>query len=325
MTTSLAIFGPTGSGKSALALDLALALDGEVVNADSMQVYRDLRVLTARPGPAETALVPHRLYGHVDAGQRYSAMAWAQEAAAAAAAAHAAGRLPILVGGTGLYFAALYDGMAPIPDLSPAALAEAGADYAALGPQRFHDLVAEADPDLAARLPPGDRQRLVRALAVARETGRRLSAWQAEPAQPLLPPPALGILLLPSRPALYARCDNRLVAMLAEGALDEVRALAGRGLAPDLPAMKAVGVPHLAAWLRGELDRATALSLAQRDTRRYAKRQTTWLRHRGLARSLAQPLLLSAAPWAPDWPAQAVRLRAAVAAAFPGRAWNVAN
>ncbi|MFC3231507.1 tRNA (adenosine(37)-N6)-dimethylallyltransferase MiaA [Marinibaculum pumilum] len=320
MTASLAIYGPTGSGKSALALDLARRLDGEVVNADSMQVYRDLRLLSARPDEADCRAVPHHLYGHVDGGCRYSAAAWAEEAAATAREIAARDRLPILVGGTGLYLASLYDGLAVIPDVPPVALAAAEARHAALGGERFRALLARVDPELAARLPAGDRQRLVRGLAVAEATGRSLTAWQAEAPVPLLPPPALAVILLPPRAALYARCDARLVAMLAAGALEEVGALCARGLDPDLPVMKAVGVPHFAALLRGESDRATALALAQRDTRRYAKRQMTWARHRGVARSAPAPLFLPSAPWAADWPPQAARLQAALQAVLPDRA-----
>lgn len=297
----LVIFGPTGSGKSELALHLALALGGEVVNADSIQVYRDLSVLSARPGADACAAVPHHLYGHVDGAQAHSAAAWARAAARVCRQVHAAGRLPILVGGTGLYLATLFDGIAALPEIPPAQVAALDQRYCAIGGERFRTELSALDPVLAARLPAGDRQRLVRARAVAEGSGRPLSWWQAQPAEPFLTLPAAGIVLLPPREALYRRCDRRLARMLDAGALEEVRALLARNLPPDLPVMKAVGVPHLARLLRGQADHAQALAAAQRDTRRYAKRQFTWSRHRGIARAVGTVLELPSAPWAEDW------------------------
>lgn len=298
---ALVIFGPTGSGKSELAKHLALALGGEIVNADSIQVYRDLSVLSARPGAEACAAVPHHLYGHVDGARAHSAAAWAEAASRLSRQIHAAGRLPILVGGTGLYLATLFDGIAALPEIPRALTATLDQRYRAVGGERFRMELAALDPVLAARLPAGDRQRLVRARAVAEGSGRPLSWWQAQPAKPFLTLPAAGITLLPPREALYRRCDRRLAWMLDAGALDEVRALLARDLSPDLPVMKAVGVPHLASLLRGQIDRAAALAAAQRDTRRYAKRQFTWSRHRGIARAVGTVLELPSAPWAEDW------------------------
>jgi len=315
----LAVFGPTGSGKSDLAVHLAETLGGEVVNADSIQVYRDLRILSARPDDAACRRVPHHLYGHVDGAVRCSAAAWARTAAATLAGIRAAGRLPILVGGTGLYLATLFDGIAEVPDIPDALLAALGRRYDEIGGGAFHAALAALDPSAAARLPAGDRQRQVRAMAVAEATGRPLSWWQARPGRGGLAWRAAGILLAPGREALYRRCDARLERMLATGALAEVEALLARRLPPDLPVMKAVGVPHLAALLRGEVDPETALAAAQRDTRRYAKRQFTWLRHRGIARSVPDILHLPSAPWAPDWAGQEAGLRRFLSARF-GRA-----
>lgn len=274
----LVVAGPTASGKSALALTLAEAFDGTIINADSMQVYRDLAVLTARPTAAEEVRVPHRLYGMIDAAERCSAGRWRRLALVEIAAARAAGRLPILVGGTGLYLQALLQGLAEIPPV-PAAVREAArALHAALGGDEFRRRLAAYDPESAQRLAPGDTQRLIRAYEVALATGRALSEWQREPAAAA--GDAAAVVLLPPRPALYAACDGRLTAMLAQGAAAEVRALLARDLAPDLPAMKAVGVREIGAWLASACSREAALSAAQQATRRYAKRQVTWLRHR---------------------------------------------
>lgn len=278
-TPVLVVAGPTASGKSALALQLAETLGGVVVNADSMQLYADLRVLTDRPSAADEARVPHRLYGVLDAAERGSAAWWRDAALAEIAAAGAAGRPAILCGGTGLYLRALLDGIADIPPVPPAIAAEAAARHAALGGERFRDELRGLDPAAAERLSPGDGQRLQRAWAVARATGRPLSAWQAD----AVPPPAglafRRVLLFPPRPVSAAAIERRFRAMITAGALDEVRRLAARRLDPGLPAMKALGVPQLAACLQGgaSLDEAVAASVAA--TRQYAKRQRTWFRH----------------------------------------------
>jgi tRNA dimethylallyltransferase len=267
------VAGPTASGKSALALRLAERLGAEVVNADSMQAYRDLRLLTARPTPEEEAQAPHRLYGHVDGAEAYSVGRWLR----AVATLLAEPGPKVVVGGTGLYFRALTVGLAEMPEVPEAARLEASARLDREGEAAFRLALAEQDPEAERRIASGDRQRLVRAGAVLAATGRSLSAWRAQTRPPL--DAYRAVVLDPPRPALYARCDARLRRMLAEGALEEVRALLARGLPPDLPVMKAVGLRELAACLEGALDLGEALALAQRETRRYAKRQLTWFRN----------------------------------------------
>jgi tRNA dimethylallyltransferase len=274
------IAGPTASGKSALALALAEKLDGVVINADSMQVYRDLKIITARPSPAEEARAPHRLYGHVDAAENFSVGRWLIDARAALTEAGRGGRVAIVVGGTGLYFKALTMGLSAIPP-TPADVREAvRARLADEGPQALHAELARRDPATAARLNPGDRTRVARALEVLEATGRPLADWQREGMPPILDPTrATKIFLTPDRAELYRRIDARFDAMLAAGALDEVAALAARGLDPLLPAMKAHGVPWLRRHLAGELSLADAAAEGKKDTRHYAKRQATWFRH----------------------------------------------
>jgi len=272
------IAGPTASGKSALALRLAHLIDGEIVNADALQLYADLRLLTARPSPEETAQAPHHLFGVADAADGWSTGRWARAALAALNEIAARGRPAVVVGGTGLYFRALTHGLAEIPEIPAEARAQAERDYEALGEGAFRDRLAQGDPAAAARIAPGDRQRLVRAWEVLAASGTALSDWQAQ-TRPLL---ATGswrqAALEPPRQALYDRCDARLGAMVEQGALAEVAALAARNLPPDLPAMKAVGLREFAAHLRGETGLDEALDAARRETRRYAKRQSTWLR-----------------------------------------------
>jgi tRNA dimethylallyltransferase len=270
------IAGPTASGKSALALDLAARIGGTIVNADASQVYRDLRVLTARPSPQEEARAPHRLFGHVDAAEPHDAAAWAAEARAVVAEVHAAGGVPILVGGTGLYLRTLLDGIAPVPEIDPAVRAvvramTAGETYAAL---------LGEDPAAAARLRPSDTTRLARALEVVRSTGRPLADWQAETVGGIGDAIRLApLILMPDAGDLAARIDARFLAMMDEGAVEEVEMLLARGLDPMLPAMRAIGVREIAAWRRGETGRDEAVSAAQSASRRYAKRQRTWFRH----------------------------------------------
>ena len=271
--------GPTASGKSPLALALARAHDGVVINADSMQVYRDLAILTARPSPADEAMAPHRLFGFVDAARRCSVGIWLEAARAEAEAASEAGRLPILVGGTGLYLADFLRGLSPMPDVPEAIRATLTRRMEEEGSAALHVELATLDPDSAARLAPGDRQRIQRALEVVVATGEPLSSWQRRPRSGGWSGPALQIWLDPARDALYAACDRRFGAMLEAGALDEVRALAARDLAPELPAMRALGVPELIAHLTGALSLEEAATRARTATRQYAKRQTTWFRH----------------------------------------------
>ena len=278
---ALIVAGPTCSGKSALASGLAGRLDGTVINADAMQCYRELRVITARPTPEEEADVPHRLYGVRPAAEPGDAAWWRGAALAAMAESRAAGRLPILCGGTGLYFSSLVHGIAAIPEVPDAIRADARRKLAESGPRGVHDALAEVDPTTAARLRPTDSQRLARAWEVWLATGIGLAAWQAQPTEPA--PWRFAVLLLdPPREALRAAIAGRFAAMLEQGALEEVRALVALGLDPALPAMRAHGVPELAAQLRGEITLAEAERRAVLATGQYTKRQATWFRHRQL-------------------------------------------
>lgn len=273
----LIVAGPTASGKSTLALTLAEKLDGTIINADSMQVYRDLPILTAQPDAAVQARVPHRLYGEVDAADGYSAGAWRERAVAEIAASRAAGRVPILVGGTGLYFRALLEGLAPTPPISAEVRRATRMLHAELGAAGFHEALRRLDPEAAARLSPGDTQRVTRAYEVAAATGRTLGGWQRDQRRDRKFS-VRAVLLLPPRETLYAACDARFLTMMKRGALDEVRALFDRELNPELPVMRALGVRELAAWLSGETSRENAIAAAQQATRNYAKRQMTWFR-----------------------------------------------
>jgi len=281
----LLIAGPTASGKTALALRAARALDGEIVNADALQLYADLRVLSARPSDEEQGEVPHHLFGVADGADGWSVGRWLRAASPLLADIRARGRTPVVVGGTGLYFKALTEGLAEVPPTPAAVRQSVTSMYDALGEDRFRDLLASADPDAARRIEAGDRMRLSRAMEVLEATGRSLSAWQADTAPALERTAWRAVALIPDREALYARCDARFDAMLAAGALDEVRSLLAKGLDPDLPVMKAVGVRELARHLAGELTLEAAADLARQETRRYAKRQLTWLRNQ-----------------TPDWP-----------------------
>lgn len=270
------IAGPTASGKSTLALRLAERIDGTIINADASQVYADLAILSARPTPAEMARAPHRLFGHIDGAEACSAARWAGEAKAAIVDAHAEGRVPILVGGTGLYVRTLLDGIAPVPEIDPAIRAA----VRALPVEEAYAALAQEDAAAAHRLNPADTTRVARALEVVRSTGRPIAAWQEQReggiggAVDLRP-----LLLLPSRAWLYARCDARFEAMMAAGAADEVRALVARGLPSPLPVMRAIGVRPISAWLAGSIDRDTMAEAVTRATRNYAKRQYTWFAH----------------------------------------------
>ncbi|WP_374472972.1 tRNA (adenosine(37)-N6)-dimethylallyltransferase MiaA [Phenylobacterium sp.] len=272
------IAGPTASGKSALALRLAEATDAEVVNADSMQLYAGLRVLTAAPSPEEQARAPHHLFGTVDPADGWSVGRWLRAATDVLMEIRAQGRDAVVVGGTGLYFRALTQGLAEIPQVPAEVRAQAAADFDLMGESAFRGRLGAHDPAAAIRIAPGDRQRLCRAWEVYAATGVPLTDWQRT-GDPALPAGAWRALALePPREALYARCDARLEAMVREGAVDEVAALLARKLDADLPAMKAVGVREFAAFLRGETSLAEAVARAQMETRRYAKRQTTWMR-----------------------------------------------
>lgn len=276
----LVIGGPTASGKSGLALAFAKRAGGVVINADSMQVYADLRVVTARPSVADEADAPHTLYGVVPASVRMSAARWRELALAEIDRAHAIGLLPIVVGGTGLYLRSLMQGLSDIPDI-PADVRQAAMDLqAAIGSPELHARLAAVDPVTASRLHPTDSQRLIRAWEVFQATGRSISDWQATP--PTDVPTHLSFTTLvvePPRPRLYAQCDQRFLTMLEQGAEAEVAALMAQGLDPVLPAMKALGVPEIAAILSGAMEREPAIIKAQQLTRNYAKRQLTWFRN----------------------------------------------
>jgi len=271
------IAGPTASGKSALAIALAERANGVVINADSAQVYTDLRVLSARPSAEEEARVPHRLFGHVDGAEDYSAARWAAEARGAIAEAHAAGKLPVLVGGTGMYLRTLLDGIAPVPEIDP----EIRAEVRALPVAEAYAALGEADPAAAGRLRASDTTRVARALEVVRSTGKPLARWQAERVGGIGERIDLApLILLPDREWLVERCDRRFAAMLESGAVDEVRALAERADIPEIaPVRLAIGVREIAAWLAGALGRDEAVARAQAATRQYAKRQYTWFRN----------------------------------------------
>lgn len=288
----LIVAGPTASGKSALALSLAEELRGTIINADSMQVYRDLPILTAQPDAAAMASVPHRLFGEIDAADGFSVGAWRARAVEEIAASRTGGRVPILVGGTGLYIRALLDGLAPTPPIPNDIRRTARMLHAELGAEAFHEALRRLDPDATARLNPADTQRTTRAYEVAVATGRTLEDWHREQGRD----PAFSarvLVLLPPREPLYAACDARFLAMMAGGAVDEVKNLVARDLDPALPAMRALGVREVAAWLRGEGHYDTAVAAAQQATRNYAKRQATWFRRQLPEAETLRKLVLS--------------------------------
>jgi len=278
--TVILIAGPTASGKSALALAVAEKLGGIVVNADSMQVYRDLRIVTARPSPDEEARVPHRLYGHVDAAENYSVGRWCRDAGDVLAEAIRRDRPAVLVGGTGLYFKALTSGLAAVPPIPADIRSSVRSRLQTEGAATLHAELARLDPRTAQRLMPNDRSRISRALEVVLATGRSLTDWHREGLPPLVDADsAIKVFVTCERAELVRRIEARFAAMLKAGALEEVRALAARNLDPSLPAMKAHGVPWLIRHLNGEISLETAAAGAIMDTRRYAKRQLTWFRN----------------------------------------------
>ncbi|MFP5447362.1 MAG: tRNA (adenosine(37)-N6)-dimethylallyltransferase MiaA [Alphaproteobacteria bacterium] len=279
------IGGPTASGKTAISLRLAREIDGEIINADSIQLYRDLEILSARPAPEELGQAPHHLFGVADAAEAWSVGRWQRAALPIIAEVRNRGKSPILVGGTGLYFRSLTHGLAEIPASTVETRAAVAADFETLGEAAFRDRLAQVDPTAAARIAPGDRQRLVRAWEVYLTFGQSLSALQTQTTAPFNAGDWRGVAIDPPREELYARCDARLAAMVEAGAADEVTALMARGLDPDLPVMKALGLAEIAAWQAGETSLDAALAAAQQATRRYAKRQATWFRNQ-----------------TPDWP-----------------------
>jgi len=275
--TAILIAGPTASGKSAAALELADRLGGTIINADSMQVYRELSVLTARPKPAEMAAVPHDLYGTVPAAEAYSVGRWLVDVAAAMAQARDEGRLPILVGGTGLYFKALLEGLSPVPDIPNETRAHWREQSDRRGPEDLFLALQSRDPVMAARLEPADLQRVVRAIEVIDATGVSLAEWQGTAGTPTLEGDAVRKLVIaPERAPLYAKIDARFDRMIEGGAIDEVRAFAALRLDPGLPAMRAHGARELVAYLSGAMTLEQAATKAKTETRHYAKRQMTW-------------------------------------------------
>jgi tRNA dimethylallyltransferase len=273
------IAGPTASGKSQLAVDLACQLDGEVINADSMQLYADLSILTARPSKADMQDIPHHLYGVLDGGHRASVAAWLELAATAMTAIRARGKMPIIIGGTGMYLDAAVNGIAPIPDVPATIHQDCMALFDAIGGAAFRQRLARHDPLVALRLADGDRQRLIRAMGVFNATGIALGQVQKAEHTGALAGRPVKIAMLPPRDVLYARIDARFDVMLDHGAMGEVRQLMSRQLDPSLPLMKALGVTALKAVLEQEMTVDEAAYIAKRDSRHYAKRQMTWLRN----------------------------------------------
>ena len=282
MTTVSAVLiaGPTASGKSALALDVAEGLGGVIVNADSMQVYRDLRVITARPTADEEARQPHKLYGFVDAAENYSVGRWCRDVEEVLTEIGKQGRVPILVGGTGLYFKALTSGLAAVPPIPADIRAGVRGRLQHEGAPALHAELMRLDPATAQRVTANDRSRISRALEVVLATGRTLSDWHREGLPPLIDPArAVKVFIACERKELVRRIEARFDTMMKSTAFDEVRRLAERKLDPALPAMKAHGVPWLIRHLNGEISREDAIAGAVMDTRRYAKRQLTWFRN----------------------------------------------
>jgi tRNA dimethylallyltransferase len=276
---AILIAGPTASGKSALAIGLALRHRGIVVNADSMQVYRELAVLTARPSAADMERVPHALYGHVPAAEPYSVGRWLDDVEVVLSEAWSDGLIPIVVGGTGLYFRALLEGLSPVPPVPATVREHWRAQARRLGAPGLHAVLKRRDPAMAERLRPSDTQRLTRALEVLEATGRSLSDWQRQPGRGLLQADETERLVVaPDRSTLFERADARLDWMIEAGALEEVRALLALGLDPGLPAMRALGVPPLIEAVTGRLSPVAALARAKLDTRHYIRRQQTWLK-----------------------------------------------
>ncbi|MCY0146254.1 tRNA (adenosine(37)-N6)-dimethylallyltransferase MiaA [Hoeflea sp. G2-23] len=278
--TALLIAGPTASGKSALAIELARELGGEIVNADSMQVYGVLERLTARPGAADLAQVPHHLYGHVSPETAYSTGIWLSEASWVIADIRARGALPVVVGGTGLYFRALTGGLSEMPPIPADIRDNLRARLQSEGIEVLHQQLADLDPEMAARLLPADRQRILRALEVVLATGRSIAEFQGRGGAMVVDPATARCLVLePDRAVLHARINARFETMLDEGAVDEVRQLMSLDIPPQHPAMKAIGVNHLAGYLKGELPLEKVIELSSAATRQYAKRQMTWFRN----------------------------------------------
>ncbi|MFL2769862.1 MAG: tRNA (adenosine(37)-N6)-dimethylallyltransferase MiaA [Rhodospirillaceae bacterium] len=276
----LLIAGPTASGKSSFALKIAAELDGVIINADSMQVYKDLRILTARPTEADEARAPHKLYGYRDGAKAFSVAAWVEDVAKEITEARQSRRLPIVVGGSGLYVKTLMEGIVKIPDVSDSVRQAARRLYLEQGHNALYDSLKEKDPEGAANLKPKDRQRVLRAWEVLVSTGTPLRIWQEKPPRKLLPNSEyFSVLFVPPREEIYGACNSRLVTMVGDGALQEVQVLINRALDPKLPVMKALAVAELAAHLNGKISLEEAIAIAQQRTRNYAKRQNTWFKN----------------------------------------------
>lgn len=284
MPTPILIAGPTASGKTALALEMAQRHGGAIINADSMQVYRELRILTARPTTEEEALAPHRLFGHVSVTDPYSVGRWLRDAEGALAWCRGAGRRPVIVGGTGLYFKALLEGLAPVPAVDGEVRARWRRRAETEGSDALHAVLTARDPEMATRLSPGDTQRIVRALEVLESTGVSLAEWQRRKGTPLIrEEDAERYVILRGREAVRERCDQRFDAMMAAGALDEARSLEKLQLDPELPAARAHGLRPLLGYLRGEIDLDAAIEAGKLETRQYVKRQEIWLKRHMIA------------------------------------------
>lgn len=278
---AILITGPTASGKSALAIRMARALSGVVVNADSMQVYDTLRILTARPGPGDMEGIPHHLYGHVPASESYSTGAWLRDAGVLVQSLRSQGTVPVFVGGTGLYFMALTGGLSEMPPVAPDIRDRLRARLTDEGAEALHADLLVRDPETATTLKPADGQRIVRALEILQSTGRSIRDFQRENGPALIDPDrARKYVVLPERSLLHQRIDARFAAMLDGGAIEEAKALLAQDLPASLPAMKAIGVPQIAAYLEGRIDRAEVIATGAAATRQYAKRQMTWFRNR---------------------------------------------
>lgn len=275
--TVILIGGPTASGKTGLSVSLAQNINGAIINADSMQVYKELSILTARPTDDEMKDIDHHMFGHVPITQHYSVANWRKQALETINTLHKDGKIPILVGGTGLYFKALIEGLSPIPEISLKTREKIGHLYDEIGAEAFHDKLKEIDPEIAKRLPPTDRQRCIRALEVYEDTGKTLSHWQDMPR--VNAPEHLNfkaLILTPERQTLYDKINHRFDIMMEQGALDEVKALHDLNPDPLLPSLKAVGIPPLRAYLDGETSLEEAIDTCKTQSRRYAKRQFTW-------------------------------------------------
>lgn len=276
---AILIAGPTASGKSELAVRIAEAVGGTVINADALQVYAELKILTARPGPDELARARHALYGFITVKEAYSVARWVEHARVAVAAAERDKRTPILVGGTGLYFRALLDGLAEIPPIPEEIREDANALFDEAGPEGFRDMLRELDPEAAERLKVNDRYRAVRAYEVVASTGRTLAEWHDSEHRPVLAEDeTLRFALLPERERLYAAIERRFQAMLEAGALEEAERMLAMQLPPNRPATKALGLSELGDYLSGKIDLPGATEAAVQRSRRYAKRQMTWIR-----------------------------------------------